>query len=1153
MSHPTEDGGMVQDTEVRTRRSRAEPLASVPPSGSPSAERAERDALAVSVVRSKVQPPPLRASTLERTRLLSWLEARSTDRVILVSAEAGYGKTTLLADFARRVPAQCVWYRLDPSDRDWLTFITYLVAAVKELHPDFGASTLALLRQLPVVGPSMQVVLDTFIAEFEAVGDVPCVFILDDFHLVADADDVRRIMGRLFERAPSQTRFLVAARSRPDIPLGRLAARGELAELASADLRFTHEEVEALFSTSYGQSLDPEVYQIIEERTEGWAASLQLVSTSIATRAPDEVRDFIRDLSGAEGPIYEFLAEEVLAHLPALTRRVLLFASLLEQVETTLVAAAFAATDEPVPPDAIVTAIQEVEDLGLISRRTSGSKARRLHPLLKSFLERELERELKHQGAVVDLATVHGAIARAAEESGLWVVAVHHYLAGNYTHEAARLLADSVGRALGTGDWGHAACLAKAIPLVESPPALLVVRARALIESGDANDAIHLLRALAADQLSDLDRSLVRMTRAAALHHVAAAKLLFDEVLSIADDTSTPQSIRAVAQAWLAMLKANRGQSIARAGQALMTLATSQRASGLHYYAGIALHNAANAELAHGNPARAHALAAEAITELRRAGASNSVEPSSLMIEASALAEMGRVDDALTLADRVARMPDARADALAEAAWLNAVCGHPGTAQALLARVERLESEGHHELGSRALQAFARLALAHTSTPGEPMGSKLRLTSPDESQEVDVVSRWSFIRALFAILDGDANGESLARQALKAATMQEAWRWASRARLLLAIAQRSRAAILTWLTDSTGSAFLTSLELADAIGTVLDQLVPAPPELERSITSAPQRWLPILRRCVTAGSSPPAMAAAVLLARFGTIEDAPLLAAFERRAPRSRRSRRLWPALTKRVSPTVRLHDLGRTCYEVGERTVQLTDTRRKAAALLLFLVTRPGQAATREQVMEALWPDQNPSAAVNSLHQTLYFLRRDIEPFYEDGVSADYVPMDSELVYLEPDLVHVDSISFHRQASETIVSTNLAQRGLDILRLYSGRFAPEFEYEMWTEDWREGLHSLYLDLAQETATRLIESARFREAVGILKSAVALDAAAFGLEALLVKSLGGLGATDAAAAQYRHFAAAYQREFGQPAPLFNEVLEGKRYDRGGFA
>ena len=106
---------------------------------------------------------------------------------------------------------------------------------------------------------------------------------------------------------------------------------------------------------------------------------------------------------------------------------------------------------------------------------------------------------------------------------------------------------------------------------------------------------------------------------------------------------------------------------------------------------------------------------------------------------------------------------------------------------------------------------------------------------------------------------------------------------------------------------------------------------------------------------------------------------------------------------------------------------------------------------------MEQLWPDQNPRSASNSLHQTLFFLRRDIEAAKEQGPTADYVRMESDLIYLNPELVQIDSVAFHRQGAAVLAARQSEASGREILRLYAGRFAPEFEYEDWAEDSREG------------------------------------------------------------------------------------------------
>lgn len=162
----------------------------------------ETDQLLASVIRSKVEAPPVRDQTLARPRLLSWLSDHLGDRVKLIVAEAGYGKTTLLADFARRDVVRCLWYKLETSDRDWVTFINYLIAAGRQAFPGFAPSTASLLREMAAMNPSRDVVLGSLISELPALGDAPIMIILDDFQLVDDSEDVEVILSRLFERAP---------------------------------------------------------------------------------------------------------------------------------------------------------------------------------------------------------------------------------------------------------------------------------------------------------------------------------------------------------------------------------------------------------------------------------------------------------------------------------------------------------------------------------------------------------------------------------------------------------------------------------------------------------------------------------------------------------------------------------------------------------------------------------------------------------------------------------------------------------------------------------------------------------------------------------------------------------------------------------------
>ncbi|HEV8401612.1 MAG TPA: hypothetical protein VGQ31_01120 [Candidatus Limnocylindrales bacterium] len=285
---------------------------------------------------AKVQRPALRDQTLARDRLLDWLAAKVHQRVILVLADAGYGKTTLLADFSRRTRLRTIWYRLDDDDRDWISFISHLVAAGREHDPGFAPTSAAMLGDLSMGGPTREAATDVFLRELPAIAERGAVLILDDFHLVDESPDVRLIARELVARAPERLSIIFASRRVPGIPLARMRAAGEVAELGTDDLRFDSTETARLFAETYGRELEPDVLADVAARTEGWAASLQLVQAALRDRSPADIRRFVRGLTGADQELYDYLAEEVVGDLPDDLQQFLMRTSILQVVPAEL-------------------------------------------------------------------------------------------------------------------------------------------------------------------------------------------------------------------------------------------------------------------------------------------------------------------------------------------------------------------------------------------------------------------------------------------------------------------------------------------------------------------------------------------------------------------------------------------------------------------------------------------------------------------------------------------------------------------------------------------------------------------------------------------------------------------------------------------------
>jgi DNA-binding SARP family transcriptional activator len=1090
----------------------------------------------LAIIPSKIAAATRGRSVMTRPRLAGWFERQTRARLILVSAEAGYGKSTLLNEHALNSIAKCVWYRIETSDGDWITFLSYMVAAMRQVAPDFGRSTEALLRHVAAMGSSREVVLSQFLADLGTLDLGPTDIILDDYHLIERSEDVRMILGRLLERGPHDMRIILSGRGRPNLALGRLLAQGQVSELTIDDLRFTKPEINELFSVTYRQPLDRDACDVIAERTEGWAASLQLVSASIAVSRPSEVAAFIEALDGAKGPIYDFLAEEVLTRLSARTQRILVHASLIDRVRPELVSAALSVLPDPPDAEAVAAALEDAETLGLFADRGAETGGR-IHPLFRQFLAHHLELV----ASATEIRRMHLAIAIDAEAID-WLVSAKHFALAQEPDEAMRVMGSAASDALGTGAWGAAVQIVDLMPDTAPPPSVEVIKARALVSDGQTPAALSLLATLDAKALTPEEQGLVALTRAAAFHIDGEGALLAKQIHEIATLPDVPSPLREVALAWRQMLRANDGGSITDAVRSLARLSADQRRAQLHYFAGVSLHNTANGELARGRYSDANRLAVQAIAELQQTDAGTPIVASSKSISAISMAELGNLSEGLEAADAAATESDSTADAIAEAAYLNAIIGNTRTTRSLLAKFDKGESTWSRELSSRALACCARVALNLSEGKMGAAGKALAALESIKAPDVDSKSRLAVVKATLAILERSANSKELASEAVEAAASQEAWRWMARARILDAVASDDADSLGLWINESETESALALLELADVISLACGILVPVPKALERSIVQAPNRWVPALRRQVQAQPRENVSLAATLLAQFGTMEDAAILRHFDSANEGNRKRRGLTTRLVRRVSPTVRIHDLGPTSYEVGTRHVPLTETRRKAAALMLYLVTRPELSAAKEQVMENLWPDQSPKSAVNSLHQTLFFLRRDIEPWYEDGTSADYVRLESDMVFLDTDLFQVDSVAFSRQAAGIATSGKAGVQGPEMLRLYRGGFAPEFEYEEWANDWRSHLHGTYLHLARCTVDDLINQRRYSEVVDVLVPVVAIDPSAFDLRASLVACLAALGSHDAAITHYKNLAALHSRDLGVPAPAYAAIV-----------
>ena len=386
---------------------------------------------------TKLHVPRPRPGFVPRPRLAGALDEGLARRLILVCAPAGSGKTTLLAGWAPSGNRPVAWLSLDAADNDPVRLWRHVVAALDRARPGIAERVGLLLG--PPAPRSFEGLVTALINELAAQpGDGEVLLVLDDYHRI-DAQPVHASLGFLLEHLPPGLHLVLASRADPPLPLARLRAGGQLAELRAADLRFTSEEAAALLRESAGADLPAAAVAALAARTEGWVAGLQLAALSLRGQA--DPAGFVAAFSGSHRYVLDYLAEEVLDRQQEELRTFLLETSLLERLSGGL-------CDAVTGRDGSQAMLERVEQAGLFLVPLDEVRGWwRYHHLFADLLRARLQQQ--RPGRVPAL---HQAAAAWCEEHGLADDAVRHALAAGDAAWAARLVERHVETLLGRSE-----------------------------------------------------------------------------------------------------------------------------------------------------------------------------------------------------------------------------------------------------------------------------------------------------------------------------------------------------------------------------------------------------------------------------------------------------------------------------------------------------------------------------------------------------------------------------------------------------------------------------------------------------------------------------------------------------------------------------
>lgn len=381
--------------------------------------------MSTQILATKLYKPVLRPGSILRPRLINRLNAGLHGKLTLISAPAGFGKTTLVAEWISSDDHATAWLSLDESDSDPVRFLTYFVAALETIAPQIGADIMNPLRspQPPPINSLLTPILN-------ALATIPdnFVLVLDDYH-VLDNTEIDSVLSFLIDNQPPQMHLVITTREDPSLPLARFRVRGQLTELRAADLRFTSDEASEFLNSAMGLNLSSDDVAALEQRTEGWIAGLQLAAISM--QGTQDASAFIQSFTGSHRFVLDYLIEEVLNHQPPYIHDFLLKTAILEQLSGSLC--------DAILQDAShsgVDTLESIQQANLFLMPLDNERRwYRYHHLFGDLLRKRL-----HESPHIDVKILHSRASAWYEANGFEIEAFHHAAAADDIERTARLI-----------------------------------------------------------------------------------------------------------------------------------------------------------------------------------------------------------------------------------------------------------------------------------------------------------------------------------------------------------------------------------------------------------------------------------------------------------------------------------------------------------------------------------------------------------------------------------------------------------------------------------------------------------------------------------------------------------------------------------------
>ena len=1104
----------------------------------------------------KYTAPPLRVGVLPRPDLQALLADVRLHPVTLLVAPAGYGKTTLLSQWAHaltRTNAPVSWLTFDVTDRDPASFLAYLIGAFQAVFPEVGADAWRTLSTATNLERDWPLVAGTLCSDLQRKVPTAAFLLLDDLQNVVDSAVISQILGYLLRAAPPTLHIVVASRRMPTFaPLARLRTEGNVLEITQRDLHLMPDEVRQLLAAQHVTLSEAELALLLA-RTEGWALSVQLVARALTAQSPEQRGPFLAALRGREEQLLDYLASEVLAELPSEMIHFLRLAALAASFDADLLADALESDD-------VDYLLGRALAMGLpITPVDDHSGKLRFHPLWRELLLRGLPAVVSQN----ELLTLHRRFGRALQQRGELEAAFEHFSQANAFDELAEALR------------------AQAWPLLRTPQRDMVRRWLGRLPASIRDSDAELQHMWGVSQgVLDMGQATAAIERAVDLYrqagqHNRELRALAD-LVGLLGWQSRPQYLLALCVR--AIRAANHVRDAWSQGAARVCVAAMLHSKGRNAATLIVARQALAYPLSptwhwllamivgsiccqSGRPTEALSIIHD-VLQMPQVDLDDRMRQNLLRLQAMGLYLLGQTSEAMTLSLQSHRylsdyyQGNIVGTSAMQLAFLLLMSGRVDEAMTYLTQA-RTTFHNTGNLSSlaniQALEVYSQLVQGQSINAHRVLGSVIRRLQDPQSSSFDV-RLW----LLMAVVLGETGHHPQALELLDTTIQQMKQQ---HYRLFLACAHLYR----SFLAAQVGDEALQQTELEN--GWMLMQaknlhFLPMLPAraIQHVVLQAIRRQImpdvtgrvlrqqlgeqavDLLHGLVNERNAQVRAHVAQLLGALGSSAAyLPLRTLQKDKDAQVRQvAEHALSSLVYRPAYTLHIRTLGSFTLWRGDEEVRDRDWRSsKARQLFQFLLTERGRTVPRERLLDALWPDLDAEAAANNLRVTLNRTSKAIEPDRPDGAPSSYILQQGDTFCFNTDSNYqLDAATFTAAVTEGQQADRLGQRARAVslyrqaVAEYRGPYLPDAFYEDWSVVERERLTMLFNDVALRLGVLLLEEGDIHEAIGLAWRVLEQDQTHEEAYRLLMRAHASLGERSTALRLYERCVHVLHTELG---------------------